>query len=604
MKTHSNKLLSKFNRAVAVSVASVLLITSNMSMAGAVNEITGSWVDTKDDWRYGIDGTPQEVNKNYALGNATGDFAIKLCDGSWYWYHQTNGGDGCDYCGDWSAAKWGSSINMGHTIGNDGCGVYSMSIIVSNLVGQPIDPITWLVDCGCEVKLNSNNVRVGVKTDKSKCFSGRMLNAYETVLGVAKEKYGLSYTENLIGLSKDEQKKKVDEVLDRGGMIWIRTKCGSSSSTNWPYYTTSSHYIPIRSRDDKGYYILDECQNIFDRANKPVSWDTIYSNEHSDCLFGIWNENMSNISTGNNSNKNKGTSWYTPASTLVDSKKKTKKKTIGLTSYKLYYDGLPWDTNSKTYMADTDAMLYSLFEYVGETSEGISAQSSWGEVTAKNVISNNTRMIANNDEDIENSANWKDYKKGLTGDRYYEIDGIKCVAVSLPLAVLDKDYCDTFNGYNTSQNINYWAKVNDTKYNYGKAKLALVLKEKSTGKVCYLPATLCNANEYSFPGGVTNTGLSVKSDWTLDSSGQPTEGSLSYVNGKNSTGTWNGKISELASFMNKKEFGTDDKGTAWDYVANVAEIWCANTSLDKSVISGGDYKLVGVVVWADTIEAK
>ena len=44
------------------------------------------------------------------MGKATGQYAVQLDDGMYYWYHQDGGkGCGCVHCGDWSSAIWGGS---------------------------------------------------------------------------------------------------------------------------------------------------------------------------------------------------------------------------------------------------------------------------------------------------------------------------------------------------------------------------------------------------------------------------------------------------------------------------------------------------------------
>ena len=248
-----------------------------------------NWLNIKDDWRHGIyssgDGDDSSGGKHSGRGKASGQYAISLDDGQWYWYHQ--GSDGCQYCGSWCAKSWGPG-----SLAQCGCPVYATAIIVSNLIGEEITPAKLLTDTGA--------------TEYSTYFAGSDLTAGGYFAGEAKI---ISTLQSVYGLegqiidwsSKDTAKQQVDEILDKGGMILYYHYYGAGRGMYqvdggwWPYFNgTNYHFIPIRARDEKGYYLLDECQTDFDKLNEPVGWDAIWKckvdGTYGGCrtMVGIW----------------------------------------------------------------------------------------------------------------------------------------------------------------------------------------------------------------------------------------------------------------------------------------------------------------------------
>lgn len=250
----------------------------------------GDWLNVKDDWRHGIhstsSGDSESGGKSTGHGKATGQYAIELNDGSWYWYHQ--GSDGCDKCGSWNSKSWGPG-----SLASCGCPVYSTAEIVSNLTGKEVTPAQLLIDAG--------------STEYSTYFSNGRLNpggfaGEAAVISEIEKNYGLK-GEAIDWSSKEAAKSQVDEILDKGGMILYYHYYGSDKGMYhldgswWPAWTNGSyHFIPIRSRDSNGYYLLDECQTNYDLLNQPVSWDAIWKckvdGSYGACrtMIGFWNE--------------------------------------------------------------------------------------------------------------------------------------------------------------------------------------------------------------------------------------------------------------------------------------------------------------------------
>lgn len=92
-------------------------------------------------------------------GNATGQFAIKLNDGNYYWYHQSS--EICDYNAFDEKYGYLGSVKAGGTskgtMSSRGCGIYSTAIALSNLLGEEITPYDVIQDVmGCEINISGD----------------------------------------------------------------------------------------------------------------------------------------------------------------------------------------------------------------------------------------------------------------------------------------------------------------------------------------------------------------------------------------------------------------------------------------------------------------
>jgi len=287
-------------------------LDNNAPNSALASDDDNSWVRVKDMFRHGgqyvgvsdenadngenADNTSSGTRK----GSATGEYAITLQDGSWYWYHQTTAFDDCVHCGTWSKMSWGS----GGYFGSDGCAQYSMSIIISNLLGKAVTPNDWLSSIGCKI----NDSKTHCDTGPCDCISGHAITDRNTLLKHVKETYSLEVSEDLYTLSKEEAEKRAIEILDNeGGMIWYKYGAGTGFKGGWwPSYSCSTHYIAIRAHDEKGFYILDECmKNGMDKMNEPVSWDALWYGigltPQQKYMYGLWDPNATNVNNNGES---------------------------------------------------------------------------------------------------------------------------------------------------------------------------------------------------------------------------------------------------------------------------------------------------------------
>lgn len=612
-------------------------LSSGNTPGGKIDD--ADWVAHKDDARHGI--TIDSALWNSAmlnagigvghLGQAKGTYAVQVGGKSYYWYHQGN--CGCINCGTWSNMQWGG----GGTLSNDGCAIYSLSIIASNLLGQEITPSKLLTDMGCVI----NESNTSCDTGPSKYINGHSLAAGEEGIGQFMcEQYGLEM-EALSSLSKADCKKRVDEILDSGGMIWYRYTGGS-----WSPWKTSSHFIPIRERDEKGYYILDEVNKPESGINdKPISFDAIYNEKYSNTAYfvGFWvgngtpkkdnnssdsntnssdnkkednddkqetttknnstenkpsNKNITNSSTGNNSAYSM---WAGPATQL---KQYSNKVDLGDGFY--LYDGLPWAADANTFAIDVDTATIAVEQYVKQTSGDNVAkckfqymQGSDGNYSSIELLKSNTCRMSNQ-VFRPDSGQWTSKGGGLCTDR----DGIQCIGVGVGPALTDWDYNVDFGG-NEGKGLddkNRWAIDYDNRNQIFNDKSAIVLYEIDTKKLWYLPAAACSAKGHAFPGGLIQTGNSLSSHWhatpcTLDSNGLPTDFDVHRAGeGYDWSHHKTGSIKEIMDLMNFTSSATQGY-SCWDVTYSVFECWNLPTSVDSKIVDSGDYVAVGWVHW-------
>ena len=615
---------------VVDSLNSSNLVTTNQSEPSKAIDYSNdvpvvqipSWVLTKDMFRHGgqeIDtsndtstanssGNPIEndvesgdleegdVEVEYHLGMAQGEYSIKLDDGTWYWYHQTNVLDNCKYCGTWTSRKvLGTSPQQ--IFGDRGCAVYSSAIIASNLAGKAITPDIFLKDMGAELGNNT------LDTSNSDYFSKGVVMYGDYVADFLCEKYGLERTEPLGKLSKSDMKTQVDEVLDKEGMIWYQLE--AKAEGNWfPPYTTDTHLIAIRRRDGDNYYILDESLPQTSYLNKAISFDDIYKYLHnSKFMYGFWNPNPVTIkvkseSAASGGSSTSSSSWYSSAK---DIKKYTNEKNLG--SIKIY-DGLPWEADDKTYVVDTTKMLDGMYTYVKNNSSGTEALASGGATWSPSNAFNNS--------DISNGRIYRDnnltgtkkkllesggFKDGTVGGYTKNVSSIQTLAVVLPPGIVNKTYNVSFGDYNSSDKTNLW-QMKATNVSKFTGKLALVLKNKNDNSISYLPVSLVDTNENSFPGGVTHTGIRLASESDISSSGKLNHfGNLEKetgLSGLGSSTTEVGKLpSDIMTIMNQRLYGSANY-TAWDLACTHVELWAVPKDTSRSL---GNYQCIGVVVW-------
>lgn len=239
----------------------------------------------EDNWK-SDDYTGDYDTYNSKLGQATGQYAITMEDGlSYYWYHQTSANCGCAHCGNWTQMYWGVSGNW-HKFGTDGCAVYSLAMIVSNLIGAEITPTKLLVDLGCTISDGYCN------TSSSPCFSGRNINR-EAAAEVIKRVYNIEYA--FINSSAD-----ANDILSGDGMIWDqwrdKTYTGDwlHGTSDFFWYGGTGHFMAIRELVDNKYYCMTSCgsngNSHYDIMNYAETPENVFKHMSGGKTIGFWVE--------------------------------------------------------------------------------------------------------------------------------------------------------------------------------------------------------------------------------------------------------------------------------------------------------------------------
>lgn len=539
------------------------------------------WVAHKDDDRHGLasgNGNTGSDSSSGGKGTATGPQSVKLCDGSWYWYHQSE--QGCVY-----ALNADGSLNLGtmrlsprsDTLKDMGCGLWSTAMIVSNLHGRPICIDELLTEMGATI--NGNIIQVPDDAGYMVTCDGR---SDEFGAAVAKA-WNLECDAWGDGRTKEECKAAVDACLDAGGMVRFRYGAPDSdvSSTAWPYFATDGHFITIRNKTEDGkYLILDSCfsfctdmEGSTKQANTPIDWDTLYkyaplNRSGSTIGFGFicftpkGEKSSSTSATGDKPKSQKSTwnsdcTWYGPG---TDIQNYTNKKDLGQGFY--LYDGLPWTADDKTYTVDTDTALNDWFVYMEKKSGDKLTYGDGSVATASDIIANSNRLKEVDGGTFKGSpGSWKT----KNGGSYAEIDGLQAVPICVPPMVVDTYFNSDFEKSDKLSKDNWTNSdtANESKYKFGESKMAVALYEKSTKKIWFMPVVNCSELNNTYPGGIATTSFKVKS------------GNKVYEN------------------VNKAIFG---KSTA-DYVSTVAKFWDLPDVVKEVIGSKKDYAVCGYVVW-------
>lgn len=196
-----------------------------------------------------------------AYGHADGKCVVALDDGNYFWYHQSTGCNvTCSWCGNWSKSEWGDSNY--HLLGTDGCAVYAMAIVVSNLIGDEVTPLEIMEAAGCTITLK-NDGTYKINTSTSNCFSNRSVS-YSTFAKKMAEVYNLDYQSVSIvdnGSVVGANQSAIDNYLADGYYIWgmfdkFKTTWCSNTNSN----SANTHFMGIRKKVGNNYYCFTSCK--------------------------------------------------------------------------------------------------------------------------------------------------------------------------------------------------------------------------------------------------------------------------------------------------------------------------------------------------------
>lgn len=236
-----------------------------------------SWKRIEEEISDWFNPSDTEGEDGFIPGNATGQYAIELNDGSYYWYHQSTACSNCTYCGNWSKLRWGNPVGT-DMLGDNGCAVYALAMVASNLKGAEITPSEILKTLDSEI--SDGNCKTS-----STYFSNRMIRRDKAVEKVANT-YGLKV--QAIPTTEDA----IDEILNKGGYVW------GSWHGPFEWYSGDGHFMAIRKGTSDSYYCFTSCRNSAlgvggkDGAiltmNTPSSKSTVISYANSGQFYGFW----------------------------------------------------------------------------------------------------------------------------------------------------------------------------------------------------------------------------------------------------------------------------------------------------------------------------
>lgn len=210
----------------------------------SVNEIqkeVGELPNTVPNPDDGNDGGGSTPNPTQPSGN----YAKTLGDGTTvYWYHQSS--DGCQYDTTISNMKWGKSKTNLSSFSSNGCAIYTLAIIFSNLCDQEITPLQILIDLGCTIEYNNQNIPVVCLTNQT-YFEG--IGIYrESAVKYLCSKYNCSY------MSANNE-TDYQQVLSKRGFVYDQWSHGGG--LNWLSPGNGVHFMAVRKVDESGkYYCL------------------------------------------------------------------------------------------------------------------------------------------------------------------------------------------------------------------------------------------------------------------------------------------------------------------------------------------------------------
>lgn len=400
-------------------------------------------------------------------GQATGQYAVQLDDGTYYWYHQSRPFCGCTYCGNWSQTFWGFSGNQGNNIGRDGCAIYSLAIGISNLVGQEITPAKVLETLDSPIASN------GTCTTSPNYFtgSGRMMGSRDSVLAKLASTYNFSYE----AVGRDIA--SIDTILSKGGYVWTSWVDANSAWCG----NGSSHFMMIRKQDGNNYYCFTSCggkcttskgkEGAIQTMNYPIEKQAVINAMTNNPIYGIWTDYVPSNSTGQSDiPQTSGSSWYSSAAAMTVGTPTSIKVCSGTVSL---YTGLPWAPTADTYFYNAKQAAEDINTYIG-TQAGLTG----GKYKP---------------EGVRSTFHWGSPRSGASAI----LDGVVCGRFAPSPCTVDRTFCDNFT-YDTWM---HNPTPPEAIYGKGSRKYCAVLSD-ANGTKYFLPLVAVDSKGHTFPGGV------------------------------------------------------------------------------------------------------
>lgn len=243
------------------------------------------------------DSTEEDTTAGNTPGNATGDYALTLDDGSFYWYHQSE--EICNYNVYSDSYGYVGSLKPGglskSTMAWRGCGIYSTAIALSNLLGEEVTPFDVMTEVmGVEIKQSSGGVMYfesGPSNGIDYCDSKGVVMYMSTLADLINAKYG---SKGIVAEVVSFDQDIIDSYLyDGDSYAYCITSYRGASGFTW--YTNDGHFIVLRPGSGAGKY---KCftsastayggghDNIMKGMNDELEWSIVKNAEkHGECVM-------------------------------------------------------------------------------------------------------------------------------------------------------------------------------------------------------------------------------------------------------------------------------------------------------------------------------
>lgn len=439
------------------------------------------------------DGTNQ--GNGYKPGKASGTYTITLDDGTYYWYHQST-----EQCNnnvkDSNFGFAGSLIAGNGSLASRGCGIYSSSMALSNLLGEEITPFVFIQDV-LGATINGGNgsgsftssIENGIAYNSgpvtmNKANLANRINAVYGSKGVHAEKINFDQS-TVDSYMKDES--KVAYII----CSWGNQAGGNTAQFGW-YRLTAGHFMVVRKVDSSGnYYCFTSCCALYGGGhagattamNTGISWDVMKRYQKWGDAVVVW-RNASDFQTqadnGGGKAPSTGGSWYQYASDANFPAQGTATNvTIGGIPL---YNGIPWAATESTYFFNSDQAAQDLNTAIGQ----------WAGTTAlfeggvRNYSAYEARCACANNAASNGVCN---------------LEGVQAAHFAVQPSTAIPTFCDNFTQNQWWQNPEAWSAANwQTNRKY-----CAVLQDKGNGTIYYFPLHGGDAKGHTFPGGVCQT---------------------------------------------------------------------------------------------------
>ncbi len=233
-------------------------------------------------------------------GNASGKYAIKLNDGSYYWYHQTL--EACNY----NAVKDGVYIGTvrasqhNGTMAQRACGIYSVATALSNILCKEITP--WVVIekvMKCSIEEDKMGKYFESTYDKNGIgySEGSVRMNMKKLAELINEAYGSNGVQAVV---VPFEKDKLDEYFNNDTMYAYAItsyrngkKRSKDTDENFVWYNGGGHFMVLRGGKNGGYKCFTSASTLYGRGhdniaramNTELDWNTVKKHEkHGECI--------------------------------------------------------------------------------------------------------------------------------------------------------------------------------------------------------------------------------------------------------------------------------------------------------------------------------